>query len=79
MQVELCANLLNCCSHYQLKTINDKTDYKVNCDAMKSVGFCGDETKTIWKIISAILHLVCEFVFTVNTPLHLHGLIKQAS
>lgn len=42
---------------FELKTINDKTDYKVNCDAMKSVGFSGDETKTIWKIISAILHL----------------------
>ena len=33
----------------------------MNCEAMNSVGFTADERSTIWKIISAILHLVCKF------------------
>lgn len=42
---------------FQVKAINDKTDYKENCDAMTSIGFSPDERSTVWKIISAILHL----------------------
>ena len=37
-------------------------DYKVNCEAMSSVGFTVDERSTLWKLISAILHLVCGLV-----------------
>ena len=33
-------------------------DYKLNCESMKSVGFTDDERSAIWKIVSAILHLV---------------------
>jgi len=33
-------------------------DYKVNCESMRSVGFTDDERSVIWKIVSAILHLV---------------------
>jgi len=41
----------------QLKAINDKMDYKLNCESMKSVGFTEDERSAIWKTVSAILHL----------------------
>ncbi|KAL9968381.1 hypothetical protein ACROYT_G026748 [Oculina patagonica] len=41
----------------QLKAINDKLDYKVNNESMRSVGFTDEERSTIWKIVSAILHL----------------------
>lgn len=33
-------------------------DYKLNCESMKSVGFTDEERSSIWKIVSAILHLV---------------------
>ena len=38
--------------------INDTMDYKVNIEAMNSVGFSTEEKTTIWKIVAAILHLV---------------------
>ncbi|CAH3126805.1 unnamed protein product [Pocillopora meandrina] len=41
----------------QVKVINDTTDYKVNIEAMKSVGLSTEEKTTIWKIVAAILHL----------------------
>ena len=42
--------------------INDTMDYKVNIEAMKSVGFSTEEKTIIWKIVAAILHLV-SFLF----------------
>lgn len=42
----------------QVKAINDTMDYKVNGEAMTSVGFSAEEKTTIWKIVAAILHLV---------------------
>ena len=42
--------------------INDTMDYKVNIEAMNSVGFSTEEKTTIWKIVAAILHLV-SFLF----------------
>ena len=48
----------------------------MNCEAMNSVGFTADERSTIWKIISAILHLVilviaflCYMVIFFNSSL----------
>ncbi|PFX19371.1 unconventional myosin-Id-like isoform X2 [Stylophora pistillata] len=41
----------------QVKAINDTMDYKVNGEAMTSVGFSAEEKTTIWKIVAAILHL----------------------
>ena len=39
----------------------------MNCEAMNSVGFAADERSTIWKIISAILHLVImAFLYLFN-------------
>ncbi|XP_048579612.1 unconventional myosin-Id [Nematostella vectensis] len=41
----------------KISTINDSSLYKLNCDAMKSVGFSAEEQKTVWKLVAAILHL----------------------
>jgi len=37
-------------------------DYKLNCESMKSVGFTDDEQSAVWKIVSAILHLVSTYL-----------------
>ncbi|XP_015779047.1 PREDICTED: unconventional myosin-Id-like [Acropora digitifera] len=42
---------------FQVKAINDKVDYKENCDAMNSIGFTPDERSSIWKLVAAIIHL----------------------
>lgn len=51
---------------FKVKAINDKVDYKENCDAMNSIGFTPDERSSIWKLVAAIIHLVmlnsCFFV-----------------
>ena len=52
-----------------MKAINDKTDYKENCDAMTSIGFSPDERSTVWKIISAILHLVILIIAEINVEM----------
>uniref|UniRef100_A0A665W3J0 Myosin ID n=1 Tax=Echeneis naucrates TaxID=173247 RepID=A0A665W3J0_ECHNA len=37
--------------------INDGADFKAVADAMKVIGFTGDEIQTVYKILAAILHL----------------------
>uniref|UniRef100_A0A3Q4I2I2 Myosin ID n=1 Tax=Neolamprologus brichardi TaxID=32507 RepID=A0A3Q4I2I2_NEOBR len=42
----------------QLKScINDGADFKAVADAMKVIGFTGDEIQTVYKILATILHL----------------------
>ena len=61
-----------------MKGINDKVDYKENCDAMNSIGFTPDERSSIWKLVAAIIHLVmlnsCAFV---QCAYDWHNLIMQ--
>lgn len=38
--------------------INDGADFKAVADAMKVIGFTGDEIQTVYKILATILHLV---------------------
>uniref|UniRef100_A0A8C3B3F4 Unconventional myosin-Id n=1 Tax=Cyclopterus lumpus TaxID=8103 RepID=A0A8C3B3F4_CYCLU len=38
-------------------SINDGADFKAVADAMKVIGFTGDEIQTVYKILAAILHL----------------------
>ncbi|CAF87192.1 unnamed protein product, partial [Tetraodon nigroviridis] len=43
----------------QMKSsINDGADFKAVADAMKVIGFTGDEIQTVYKILATILHLV---------------------
>uniref|UniRef100_A0AAQ4PVT3 Myosin 1D n=1 Tax=Gasterosteus aculeatus aculeatus TaxID=481459 RepID=A0AAQ4PVT3_GASAC len=39
-------------------SINDAADFKAVADAMKVIGFTGDEIQTVYKILATILHLV---------------------
>lgn len=39
-------------------SINDGADFKAVADAMKVIGFTGDEVQTVYKILATILHLV---------------------
>lgn len=39
-------------------SINDGADFKAVADAMKVIGFTGDEIQTVYKILASILHLV---------------------
>uniref|UniRef100_A0A671XNQ1 Myosin ID n=1 Tax=Sparus aurata TaxID=8175 RepID=A0A671XNQ1_SPAAU len=42
----------------QIKSsINDGADFKAVADAMKVIGFTGDEVQTVYKILATILHL----------------------
>uniref|UniRef100_A0AAQ4R7Q5 Myosin 1D n=1 Tax=Gasterosteus aculeatus aculeatus TaxID=481459 RepID=A0AAQ4R7Q5_GASAC len=42
----------------QIKSsINDAADFKAVADAMKVIGFTGDEIQTVYKILATILHL----------------------
>lgn len=42
----------------QIKSgINDNADFKAVADAMKVIGFTGDELQTVYKILATILHL----------------------
>uniref|UniRef100_A0A673BNU9 Unconventional myosin-Id n=1 Tax=Sphaeramia orbicularis TaxID=375764 RepID=A0A673BNU9_9TELE len=42
----------------QIKScINDSADFKAVADAMKVIGFTGDEIQTVYKIVATILHL----------------------
>uniref|UniRef100_A0A669C6G9 Unconventional myosin-Id n=1 Tax=Oreochromis niloticus TaxID=8128 RepID=A0A669C6G9_ORENI len=43
-------------SFYQ-SCINDGADFKAVADAMKVIGFTGDEIQTVYKILATILHL----------------------
>uniref|UniRef100_A0A665W2A7 Myosin ID n=1 Tax=Echeneis naucrates TaxID=173247 RepID=A0A665W2A7_ECHNA len=47
------------CADNSLSTscINDGADFKAVADAMKVIGFTGDEIQTVYKILAAILHL----------------------
>lgn len=38
--------------------INDGADFKAVADAMKVIGFTGEEIQTVYKILATILHLV---------------------
>uniref|UniRef100_A0A672GXY9 Unconventional myosin-Id n=1 Tax=Salarias fasciatus TaxID=181472 RepID=A0A672GXY9_SALFA len=38
-------------------SINDGADFKAVADAMKVIGFTGDEIQTVYRILAAILHL----------------------
>uniref|UniRef100_A0A8C7Y559 Unconventional myosin-Id n=1 Tax=Oryzias sinensis TaxID=183150 RepID=A0A8C7Y559_9TELE len=45
-------------SFYQVTSgINDGADFKAVADAMKVIGFTGDEIQTVYKILATILHL----------------------
>uniref|UniRef100_A0A8C9SVF5 Myosin ID n=1 Tax=Scleropages formosus TaxID=113540 RepID=A0A8C9SVF5_SCLFO len=44
-------------SFYQ-SSINDSSDFKAVADAMKVIGFTGEEVHTVYKILATILHLV---------------------
>ena len=46
----------------QVSTIDDKKDYGVVNKAMKMIGFSDRERETVWKIVAAIIHLVCPFI-----------------
>lgn len=39
-------------------SINDSADFKAVADAMKVIGFTGDEIQTVYKILATIIHLV---------------------
>lgn len=41
----------------KVDSINDKSDYRGVCGAMKILGFLEDQTNTLWKIVAAIIHL----------------------
>ncbi|KAG1662253.1 Myosin-IA [Nymphon striatum] len=43
--------------NYRVDSINDRMDYKSGVSAMKTLGFISEQIETIWKILSAILHL----------------------
>lgn len=45
-----------CC---RVEKIDDKHDYEQVMDAFNIVGFTSEEITTIWKIVAAIIHLVC--------------------
>ena len=42
-----------------MNTIDDKKDYGVVNKAMKMIGFTDRERETVWKLVAAIIHLVC--------------------
>lgn len=39
------------------ETINDKSDYRAVCSAMKILEFSEEHSETLWRIVAAILHL----------------------
>lgn len=39
------------------ETLSEQTDYKATTNAFKALGFTNDEVSSIWKIVSAVLHL----------------------
>lgn len=39
-------------------SINDGAEFRAVADAMKVIGFTGDEIQTVYKILATILHLV---------------------
>lgn len=39
-------------------SINDGAEFRAVADAMKVIGFTGDEVQTVYKILATILHLV---------------------
>uniref|UniRef100_A0A8C9XX25 Myosin ID n=1 Tax=Sander lucioperca TaxID=283035 RepID=A0A8C9XX25_SANLU len=41
----------------KVSSINDGADFKAVADAMKVIGFTGDEIQTVYKILATILHL----------------------
>uniref|UniRef100_A0A7N6BWC4 Unconventional myosin-Id n=1 Tax=Anabas testudineus TaxID=64144 RepID=A0A7N6BWC4_ANATE len=43
--------------NYIKSSINDGADFKAVADAMKVIGFTGDEIQTVYKILATILHL----------------------
>ena len=46
-----------------MNTIDDKKDYGVVNKAMKMIGFTDRERETVWKIVAAIIHLVCITIY----------------
>uniref|UniRef100_A0A673BNV4 Myosin ID n=1 Tax=Sphaeramia orbicularis TaxID=375764 RepID=A0A673BNV4_9TELE len=47
----------HCVSVFLQSCINDSADFKAVADAMKVIGFTGDEIQTVYKIVATILHL----------------------
>lgn len=41
----------------KVDSINDKTDYKAVCAAMKILGFTNDQADSLWKIVAAVVTL----------------------
>lgn len=57
--VTVCIGFLSTRSLLSLQSsINDGADFKAVADAMKVIGFTGDEIQTVYKILATILHLV---------------------
>ena len=51
--------------HYlcQVDSLNDRKDFDNVRNAMKVLGYTPQEIDTVWKLIAAILHLVCEIMY----------------
>lgn len=54
-----------------MNTIDDKKDYAVVNKAMKMIGFTDRERETVWKLVAAIIHLVCIEMFKIMVKLFL--------
>lgn len=52
-----------------MKVINDKIDYKENCDVMIFIGFLFDERSIVWKIILVIFYLVILIIVEINVEM----------
>ncbi|CAB4027577.1 unconventional myosin-Id-like [Paramuricea clavata] len=50
---------------HSVNTIDDKKDYAVVNKAMKMIGFTDRERETVWKLVAAIIHLVCIEMFKI--------------
>uniref|UniRef100_A0A8C6M1D7 Myosin ID n=1 Tax=Nothobranchius furzeri TaxID=105023 RepID=A0A8C6M1D7_NOTFU len=59
-------------------SINDNADFKAVADAMKVIGFTGDEIQTVYKILATILHLG-NLTFGVDGDVTLIENTKQVS
>uniref|UniRef100_A0A1A8FRE7 Unconventional myosin-Id n=1 Tax=Nothobranchius korthausae TaxID=1143690 RepID=A0A1A8FRE7_9TELE len=63
----------------QIKSsINDSADFKAVADAMKVIGFTGDEIQTVYKILATIMHLG-NLTFGVDGDVTLIENTKQVS
>ncbi|XP_012934852.1 unconventional myosin-Id [Aplysia californica] len=50
-------NFVNQGGDHKVGSINDKQDFRAVMDAMRATGFTEEQTSTLWKIVSSVLHL----------------------